>query len=103
MKKLMVILLAAGLFVACGNKQKEEAPETDTTVVEAVDTMDVEVEEAPVAEVTEPANVQKPATKPAAPATQVKEEPKPEATKAEEVIEKTPVKKEEAKPVKPRR
>lgn len=78
MKKLFLVLLAAGLFVACGTKQTDETT-TDSTV--AVEDTVVAPEEAPVAEVTEPATtptttVEKPTT--TAPAAEVKEEPKTE-------------------------
>ncbi len=98
MKKLMLVLLAAGLFVACGNKQKEEAPETDTVNVEVTDEI-IDAEEAPVAEMTEESAVetQKPAPKPATPA--VTEEPtQPEATTTEPEAET-----KSDKPVKKRR
>ena len=84
MKKLFLVLLAAGLFVACGTKQTDETTAADSTIVE--DTI-AAPEEAPVAEVTEPApeaatTVQKPTS--TAPATEVKEEPKTEPQPATE-------------------
>ena len=60
MKKLFLVALAAGMFVACGNKTNEEAT-TDSIVEEAVEVVEAPaVEEAPaaepaVAEQTEPA------------------------------------------------
>ena len=60
MKKLFLVALAAGMFVACGNKTNEEAA-TDSVAVEepAVEVVEAPapVEEAPVVaeEKTEPA------------------------------------------------
>ena len=51
MKKLFLVALAAGMFVACGNKTNEEAA-TDSIVEETV-----EVAEAPAAPVEEAAPV----------------------------------------------
>jgi len=51
MKKLFLVLLAAGLFVACGNKQIDETTAVDSTTVE--DTV-VAPEQAPVADATQP-------------------------------------------------
>ena len=48
MKKLFLVALAAGMFVACGNKTNEEAT-TDSIVEETV-----EVVEAPAAPAEEP-------------------------------------------------
>lgn len=55
MKKVFLVLLAAGLFVACGNKnQAEEAEAVDSVVTEEVvveePVVEQVVEEAPVAE-----------------------------------------------------
>ena len=50
MKKLFLVALAAGMFVACGNKTNEEAA-TDSIVEEAVEVVEAPaVEEAPAAE-----------------------------------------------------
>ena len=58
MKKLFLVALAAGMFVACGNKTNEEAA-TDSIVEETVEVVEAPapVEEAPVVaeEKTEPA------------------------------------------------
>jgi uncharacterized protein YcfL len=51
MKKLFLVLLAAGLFVACGTKQTDETTAVDSTIVE--DTV-VAPEQAPVADATQP-------------------------------------------------
>ncbi len=73
MKKLFLVLLAAGLFVACGNKKEQpvEVTPIDSTAVEAV------VESVPPVAVATPA----PETKPAV----SKPEAKPEAPKAVKV------------------
>lgn len=73
MKKLFLVLLAAGLFVACGNKKEQPAEVTpiDSTAVEAV------VDSVPPVAVATPA----PETKPAV----SKPEAKPEAPKAVKV------------------
>ncbi len=47
MKKVFLVLLCAGLFVACGNKNKQAEEAIDTTAVEEVVTETV-VEEQPV-------------------------------------------------------
>lgn len=57
MKKVFLVLLAAGMFVACGNKAaEEETTDTVAVVEEVVEAPVVEeapaVEEAPVAEET---------------------------------------------------
>ncbi len=49
MKKLFLVLLAAGLFVACGNKQTDETTAVDSTIVDTV----AAPEEAPVADATQ--------------------------------------------------
>lgn len=61
MKKLFLVALAAGMFVACGNKTNEEAT-TDSIVEEAVEVVETPAVEEPapaaepaVAEQTEPA------------------------------------------------
>lgn len=61
MKKLFLVALAAGMFVACGNKTNEEAT-TDSVEVEAVEVVETPAVEEPapaaepaVAEQTEPA------------------------------------------------
>ena len=57
MKKLFLVALAAGMFVACGNKTNEEAA-TDSIVEETVEVVEApaQVEEPVVAEEkTEPA------------------------------------------------
>lgn len=63
MKKLFLVALAAGMFVACGNKTNEEAT-TDSIVEETVEVVEAPapVEEAPVAE-PEVAEKQEPAVK----------------------------------------
>lgn len=53
MKKVFLVLLAAGMFVACGNKAaQEETTDTVAVVEEVVEAEPVVVEEAPVAEET---------------------------------------------------
>lgn len=59
MKKLFLVALAAGMFVACGNKTNEEAATDSVAVEEPVEVVEAPapVEEAPVVaeEKTEPA------------------------------------------------
>lgn len=66
MKKVFLVLLCAGLFVACNNKNKQEEQVVDTVAVEAVE--EAPVEEAVVAE--------QPAQEQAAPAKQTTTKPK---------------------------
>lgn len=66
MKKVFLVLLCAGLFVACNNKNKQEEQVVDTVAVEAV-------EEAPV---EEPVVAEQPAQEQAAPAKQTTTKPK---------------------------
>lgn len=49
MKKVFLVLLCAGLFVACGNKNAQQEPAVDTVATEVVEEAPV-VEEQPVAE-----------------------------------------------------
>lgn len=102
MKKLFLVLLAAGLFAACGTKKEEVKDEAiDSTAIEAiVDTPEVE----PMAEAVETAttapktNVEKPKTETKA------EEVKATITEeAKEAIQKAvpPAKEEPAKPATP--
>ena len=64
MKKLFLVLLCAGLFVACGNKNKEVEQVADTIPAAQEVVEEPVVEEPEVAEV--PAEQPKPAAKPAA-------------------------------------
>jgi len=77
MKKLFLVLLAAGLFVACGNKKEQptEVTPVDSTAVEAV------VDSVPPVAVATPA----PETKPAVSKPAAKPEAKAEAPKAVKV------------------
>lgn len=73
MKKVFLALLCAGLFVACGNKNKvvEEQPAVDSVVVE-------EIVEEPVVE--EPVVAEEPAPAPAKATTTKKNNNKPATT-----------------------
>lgn len=66
MKKLFLVLLCAGLFVACGNKNNQQETVADTTATEAVEETPAVEEQPAVAE--QPAQEQQaaPAKKPAA-------------------------------------
>ena len=61
MKKLFLVLLCAGLFVACGNKNKQEEPVAEPAAQEEV-TKAPAPEEAPAVD-QEPAQEQKAAAK----------------------------------------
>lgn len=83
MKKLFLVLLCAGLFVACGNKQKTEEPAVDTVAVEVAEEP-VQEEAAPVAE--EPVQEAAPAPAPAKKATPKKQTVKEHAQAAGEQV-----------------
>lgn len=63
MKKLFLVALAAGMFVACGNKTNEEATEVAEEPVAEEVVEAPAVEEAPVAEQPAVAEKQEPAVK----------------------------------------